>query len=179
MNTSVTHLMMEKIIIFFIISAFIWLIVLSYYLYQTIVHYRKLVEGVKKENLADILDNILAKLKENKVSIEGINGKLQVLSKEGIYHVQKIGILRFNPFADTGGNQSFVLSILDGNDNGIVLTSLHSRSTTRWYAKNVRDGKGVDHQLSEEEQQTIKQAGFFNNQKKSEKSDIDKVRIKS
>lgn len=174
MNTSFTHLTMEKVIIF--IFVFIWLIVLSYYLYKTITHYRKLIEGVKKDNLADILDNIITKLKESKVSIEEISSRLQVLSRESIDHVQKIGILRFNPFANTGGDQSFILSILDGNDNGIVLTSLHSRGTTRWYAKNVRNGKGVDHQLSDEEQQAIKQAEVFRSQKKS---GLDKVRIKS
>lgn len=165
--------MMEKI--FFFIT-FFWLIVLSYYLYQTIIHYRKLVEGVKKDNLADILDNILAKLKKNRTDIEGLDNQLQMLSKDSIDYVQKIGILRFNPFADTGGDQSFILSILDGRDNGIVLTSLHNRGATRWYAKNVRNGKGVDHQLSEEEQKAIRQAELFRNQKKS---GLDKVKVKS
>ena len=94
--------------------------------------------------------------------------------------MQKVGILRFNPFADTGGDQSFVFAILDGNDTGIVLTSLHSRSTTRWYAKNVKKGKGVDFDLSQEEEKTIKTAvslkyGKEENSQKAKKLEKDRT----
>jgi hypothetical protein len=167
---------MENIFIFAIIITLIWLIILSYYLYRAVSHYRRLGAGVKKDNLILILDNILGKLKENKINIEAVNDKLQLIDRDAIGHVQKIGILRFNPFADTGGDQSFILSILDGNNNGIVLTSLHNRGSTRWYAKNVRRGEGVDHQLSEEEKKAIKQVEQFKNQ---QKSGLDKVKVKS
>ena len=73
-------------------------------------------------------------------------------------HIQKVGFVRFNPFPATGGDQSFALSLLDETDSGFVLSSLHSRDTTRFYAKTVKNGVGVGHELSKEELKAIKNA---------------------
>jgi len=70
---------------------------------------------------------------------------------------QRIGIVRFNPFEDTGGNQSFALALLDAAGNGWVLSSLHARSGTRVYAKAIHEGRS-DGALSDEEAAAIKQA---------------------
>jgi hypothetical protein len=70
---------------------------------------------------------------------------------------QRVGLVRFNPFEDTGGNQSFALALLDAEGNGWVLSSLHARSGTRVYAKAIREGRG-EGALSEEEAAAIKQA---------------------
>jgi hypothetical protein len=69
----------------------------------------------------------------------------------------RFSLLRFNPFSDTGGEQSFVLSLLDGGGNGILLTSLHGRGTTRFYAKRVNAGK-TDQELSAEEKKALSEA---------------------
>lgn len=112
----------------------------------------------QKENLMQALGKILDILEENKRDINTLSIKLRELNDQSINHIQKVGILRFNPFADTGGDQSFILAMLDGTNTGIVMTSLHSRGSTRWYAKKVREGKGVDFQLSEEEEKAINNA---------------------
>ena len=70
---------------------------------------------------------------------------------------QRVGLVRFNPFEDTGGNQSFALALLDAGGNGWVLSSLHARSGTRVYAKAIHEGR-ADSALSEEEAAAIKQA---------------------
>lgn len=147
----------QLVFILFVLFA-IWLGGLTYFLYRTISHYQRLVQSVKKEKLSDILDTIIEALSKNKESIEKIKREMLTLEEEGICHIQKVSVLRFNPFADTGGDQSFILAILDGKNTGIVLTSLHNRGVTRWYAKNVKEGKGVDYKLSAEEEKTIKQA---------------------
>ena len=64
--------------------------------------------------------------------------------------LQKTGLVRFNPFSDTGGDQSFALSLLDSNDNGIILTAIHGREGTRIYTKAIEYGK-CSHSLSNEE----------------------------
>ena len=148
---------MDQFVILVLIGVFLWLVVLSLYIYQTSAQYKRLVKGTTKESLSDILDKILNTADAQKKEIDKVRVKLDELGKEGMTHVQKIGIVRFNPFADTGGDQSFVLAILDGTDTGIVLTSLHNRGVTRWYAKNVKEGKGVSHELSEEEIKAIQQ----------------------
>jgi hypothetical protein len=69
----------------------------------------------------------------------------------------RFNLVRFNPFSDTGGEQSFVVSLLDGGGNGILLTSLHGRGVTRIYAKKVTAGK-ADQELSSEEKLALKEA---------------------
>ncbi|MEI6690475.1 MAG: DUF4446 family protein [bacterium] len=71
-------------------------------------------------------------------------------------HLQHLVVRRFNPFSNTGGDQSFIVGILDGNQNGIVITSLHSRENTRFYVKSVSGGEGDPHPLSDEEKKVLK-----------------------
>lgn len=71
----------------------------------------------------------------------------------------KIKTLRFNPFNDIGGNQSFVICILDENNNGCLLTSLHNRENTRTYAKEIFKGQPIDKNvLSKEEKECLQKA---------------------
>lgn len=148
-----------------LLPVFIWLVVLTYYLYKTVSHYNNLVKATHRDNLSDALNKILEELNLNKRKIGELEITLQKQIDQSIYHVQKVGLVRFNPFADTGGDQSFVLAILDATESGIVLSSLHSRGATHWYAKNVKDGKGVDHKLSDEEEKAIRNAKVLKGEK--------------
>jgi len=71
--------------------------------------------------------------------------------------IQRVGVVRYNPFEDTGSNQSFVLAMLDAHGDGFVLSSLHSRQSTRMFLKPVSGGK-ADGAVSEEEGEAIKLA---------------------
>lgn len=70
---------------------------------------------------------------------------------------QKSAIIRYNPFKDTGGNQSFSLALLDLDNNGYILTSMHSRESSRVYAKAIIKGK-TTHNLSAEELKVLSEA---------------------
>jgi hypothetical protein len=72
--------------------------------------------------------------------------------------VQRIGVVRFNPFEDTGSNQSFALALLDARGNGVVISSLHSRQATRVYLKQISGGRS-ETALSDEESEALRQAG--------------------
>lgn len=72
--------------------------------------------------------------------------------------VQRVGLVRYNPFEDTGGNQSFALALLDADANGVMLTSLHSRQATRVYLRTIVAGR-CDAALSTEEAEALRQAG--------------------
>ena len=54
---------------------------------------------------------------------------------------QRVGLVRYNPFEETGGNQSFALALLDADGDGWVLSSLHARTGTRVYAKAIVGGR--------------------------------------
>jgi len=108
--------------------------------------------------------NLEQQLVSNFHEIEQLDQKLAKLATEyerlasaQSLSSQKISIVRFNPFADTGGDQSFSLAVLDAHDSGYILTSIHGRQGTRVYVKPIDYGKSK-HQLSEEEQQALTQA---------------------
>ena len=65
--------------------------------------------------------------------------------------------MRFNPFEDTGGDQSFALALLDRENNGIIISSLYGREGTRVYAKAVDHGT-PKHAISEEEREALERA---------------------
>jgi hypothetical protein len=84
-----------------------------------------------------------------------ISEKIRGLAHIGIH---KVGIVRFNPFQDTGGNQSWSIAILNGNNTGLVISSLLSRESARVYAKPVIQGHHGDFPLTAEEKHAIELA---------------------
>lgn len=136
-----------------------WLTVITVILLVIQRHYKRLVEVGGRRDLQGILEKILDRLEEDKVDLSKIHQALDKLDRQGEIHIQKVGLVRFNPFPDTGGDQSFILALLDRNNNGIVISSLHTRTTTRWYAKKIVRGQAHGIELSKEEEKAIKEAG--------------------
>jgi hypothetical protein len=83
--------------------------------------------------------------------------RLDAAEAQGRRAMQGIGVVRFNPFPDTGSNQSFVLSVLNTQGDGFVLSSLHSRQATRVFLKQVNGGR-TDSAVSEEETEALRRA---------------------
>jgi hypothetical protein len=126
-----------------------------------LVHYNKLTGEGASEGLRGILEGVLKAQNDNKKAIEMLSENYARIDKEGQFHIQKVGLLRFNPFKDTGGDQSFILSLVDNNDTGVIISGLYSRSGVRWYAKKVQNGRGVEHELSDEERKALKEASII------------------
>jgi len=135
---------------------FLWLLVLSIFIFQTIRHYRRLTKGIEKKDLKYLLEEILRRIEAREEEVKHLMKTSEGLRKNALKHIQKVGFMRYNPFKDTGGDQSFVLALLDADDNGLVLSSFHGREGTRIYAKRVKGGKGDNFALSEEEEKVIK-----------------------
>jgi len=110
---------------------------------------RRLWKKLEREAKLDRLEDSQKTLKE----VKEILGRL---GQEAESHYQKVGIVRFNPFVDSGGDQSFVLAVLSGQNNGFVISSLHARQETRIYLKPVAGGKGEGFELSKEEEKAIR-----------------------
>jgi len=124
-----------------------------------LVHYNKLTKGLTDQSFKSVLDNLMKDVNVAKKDIDYLKSYCDRIQKDELLHIQRVGLLRFNPFKDTGGDQSFILSLTDANDTGVVISGLYSRSGTRWYTKRVVNGKGVEHELSDEEKKVIKEAG--------------------
>ena len=149
------------IILIFMIFTIAWLCGLTYFFWRLFLHYNSLTKGVSKRSLQTILDEVLKETQITKKNVASLKDQYATIEQQGQFHIQKIGLLRFNPFKDTGGDQSFILGLLDGKDTGVIISGLYSRAGTRWYAKKVINGKSVDHELSDEEKKTIKEAKSF------------------
>jgi len=141
-----------------LIGLSIWLTILTVVVFRMVSHYNRLTQGMTNHTLKEVLEKLLEEHVKNKKDIHTIFSSIKALEEDGVLHLQRFGIVRFNPFSDTGGSQSFTFAILDGKENGIVMTSLYARTGNRWYIKHVKLGQGVDVELSREEKLAIKEA---------------------
>jgi len=119
---------------------------------------RAVVAGAGEQGLDQVLDDILRRLDRNDERIGALSSLQQEL--EGLLRrgtLRSVGLVRFNPFPDAGGDQSFAIALLDAEGTGIVLSSLHARTDTRVFAKPVNGGRSR-YALSDEEQDAIRQA---------------------
>lgn len=103
-----------------------------------------------------IIDNnhSLVKIKEQ---IQELSQQIQDLHKDAESNIQNIGVVRFNPFKETGGNQSFAVALTDKKNNGVIISSLYAREQMRVFAKPIVQGTS-QYALTDEEQKALEQA---------------------
>lgn len=92
-----------------------------------------------------------AEFKERLRTLETYNRQLNETVK---HHAGRVGVVRFNPFSNTGSNQSFAVAWLDAQENGVVISSLYTRDGVRLYAKPLTQGAST-YTLSDEEVEAI------------------------
>ena len=103
------------------------------------------------------LKEVLVCLENLEKNFKSIFQEIENFKKENKFSIQKLGIVRFNPFSEVGSDQSFSIALLDGNDNGIVITSLYTRKENRVYGKPIKAGLS-EYSLSTEEKKAIDKA---------------------
>ena len=119
--------------------------------------YRQLVRDGSGGSLEDVLQTHVARVEEVRSRLGEIDAVQATLEHRTTTSIQHLGLVRFNPFEDTGSDQSFALALLDDQRNGVVISSLHGRTNTRLFAKPV-EGGASNHTLSDEEAQAIRVA---------------------
>jgi len=132
----------------------VWLLALSFFLYRYIAFFNKLTKGVEVTDLKKVLEKILTRGEGNTDELKTLEKRVNLIEEDGKFHIQKIGLVRFNPFKELGGDHSFCLAILDSHDSGIIITSLHTRDRTRVYMKDIKKGKS-GFELSTEEKKAF------------------------
>jgi len=140
-----------------LVAVVLWLSGLSYTFWRLLDHYRKLTQKANGGNLVNAIETLIKVEEKNSDELGKLQGKLASILKQGVLPIQKVGLVRFNPFDETGGDQSFSLCLLNGADSGFVLTALHTRDRTRVYTKPVDKGKSK-YELSREEEKALKEA---------------------
>ncbi len=146
-----------NLINFLLIILLGWAGVLTWLLLSFKKKNKELFRGIKGRDLEKVIRKSgrdIKKLNQDYQDLLKISKKIHDIAAKGI---QKVGIVRFNPFQDTGGNQSFAIALLDYYNNGLIISSLHSRDGTRTYAKPIKNGQS-EYNLSDEEKEAIKKA---------------------
>ena len=107
--------------------------------------------------LAQAVANQDNRIDSLRLHMDALSRGVADLERDARGSVQRVGLVRYNPFQDTGGDQSFSLALLDKRGDGVIISSLHGRTSTRLYAKPVQAGSSPL-SLSDEEMQALKQA---------------------
>lgn len=114
--------------------------------------------GKDAKNLENVLTDQLTEVRELDREIQELFEISNQLRELCLKSLHKTSVIRFNPFKEVGGNQSFSVVLLDGKNSGVIISSLHTREGTRVYAKPVLLGDANGFPLTEEEKQAIEQA---------------------
>ena len=141
-----------------LITLVVWIVLLTIIIIKDRRFYNRLLTGSNEKSLDRVLNDLKTEIRTNKSEIENLDHGLKDELGRSDGYLQKIGFTRFNPFADTGGQQSFIVSFLDRKKNGFVLSSLFGRSGTRWFAKKIKNGIGEQVELSKEEKEVVDNA---------------------
>lgn len=137
------------------------LIIIVLVLFKTIgnleTKYRKLMRGVTGKNIEELLNERLDEIENISNNCEKALTQNKKIEKKLKECVQKVAIMRYKAFENVGSDLSFSVAILDGNNDGVILTGIYGREESTTYAKPV--DKGISrYDLSEEEITVLNEA---------------------
>ena len=119
--------------------------------------YDRFMRGSDAESLEDIIAEQIEEIKELKVQDRFNKDTMKTLTRNVKSSYQKFGMVKYNAFKGMGGNLSFAIALLDKNNTGFILNSVHSREGCYLYIKMVEKGE-TDIILGTEEKEALEQA---------------------
>ncbi len=143
---------MNTIILFYIISAVVVIILLWILMIE--IRLKKFFAGTKAHNLEEMIVMVGEKINQIENSQEKIDKHLITVDDRLNKSIRSIETVRFNPFVDAGGNQSFAISFMNDEGNGVVMSSLYARDRMSIFAKPIINGKS-EFELSSEEKEVL------------------------
>lgn len=123
--------------------------------------YKKFMGGNDAKALESHIMNLISLNEENSDKIEENKEEIKELYRRQKCNYQKIGMIKYDAFQEMGGNLSFALTLLDENNDGFIINSVHNIQSSYCYAKEVKDGK-CSINLSEEETIALERALKYN-----------------
>lgn len=148
-------MLFNLILISLVVILLVWVSVLTYFYITSLKHYRMLKADSKEFSIEEVLKTLVKRFSLNDAALKELQATVEKLKISDLSNVSNVGLVRFNPYEDTGGDLSFSLAILDKHKDGIVISSLHGRAGTRVYSKKVKSGGKDMHELSKEEKDAI------------------------
>lgn len=114
------------------------------------------------KNIEEDLENYMYRVERVERQNAEIISYCKNLDDEVAKCIQKVGMVRYSAFKDTGSDLSFAVAMLDENNDGVVFNGIYSREMSNIYAKPVKNGVS-EYTLSEEEKEAIRRAIEVNN----------------
>lgn len=124
---------------------------------RTEIRMRVFFRGKNAKNLEDTLLAITKELNESIERETQIIKHLQKVDTRLARSIRGIETVRFNPFTDSGSNQSFATALLNDEGDGVIISSLYSRERVSVFAKPIIQGKS-EYELSQEEREVLQKA---------------------
>lgn len=119
--------------------------------------YQKFMGGNEAKALESYITELIALNKDNSDKIEENKAEIRNLYKKQRLNFQKVGMIKYDALQEMGGNLSFAIALLDENNDGFILNSVHNIHSNYCYAKEVKEGKCILN-LSEEETIALEKA---------------------
>lgn len=141
------------------------LVVILFFRYRRLYRaYDLFMRGKDAETLESTIVALGEDIKDLRAEDHANKDAIRVLNKNQRASFQKFGIVRYNAFADMGGNMSFAMTVLDYTNSGYILNTVHSRDGCYLYLKTVDCGQ-TEVLLSAEEKESLEQAlGYLDRQ---------------
>ncbi|HZJ83488.1 MAG TPA: DUF4446 family protein [Clostridia bacterium] len=152
----IDHYIIEIVLIIAFLSIIVLIIGIINYIRISKVskRYKKMMRGMDNKNLEYMLNNHMENMAKVSAQVEYLDSNVDLVSSQLNRCIQRVGLVRYNPFNDMGSDQSFSLALLDSNGDGVVLTSLYARDSSAIFAKPLIDSKSK-YPLSKEEEHAI------------------------
>ena len=119
--------------------------------------YRNMMQGADGQSIEQMMLGRIREIEDLKLAVADLQAKHQSLSMDSLNHIQRLGLIRFNAFDNTGSDLSFALAMTDAARNGFVLSGIYGREESRVYAKPIVDGEST-YMLTKEEKQALQAA---------------------
>lgn len=119
--------------------------------------YEKFMRGKNAENLASSIEENFTQMEKLTISHQ----KTQLKVEEALHDItstfHKLGIVKYDAFKEMGGNLSFALCLLNDNNTGFILNTMHGRESSYTYIKEIIKGEAYA-TLGEEEKEALEKA---------------------
>lgn len=156
MNDNMAYIVLGLAVLSFLLLIFLILLLAKHSKLDK--KYKKFMTGASGENLEEQVIARFEDIDKLKADTKTLDEEVVKLKENLLVTYQKVGVVKYDAFKEMGGKLSFVMVLLDKNNNGILLNSVHSsREGCYTYLKEIIKGESFL-ELSEDERKALNQA---------------------
>ncbi len=124
-----------------IILLLIWNIIISVQLSGLKGKYKRFMRGATNKSIEQLIREYMESIDNTVNKVDVLSGELIHLKEQTDRCIQKCNIIRYNAFSDTGSDLSYSIALLDGYNNGVIISSIYGRNESVTYAKPIDNGE--------------------------------------